>query len=283
VQHRQVTIGPVEFHIVEQGVGSPKTLLLLHGWPQDNSAWGPLMRFIPESIHVVAVDMPGIGGSSAVNPPLSKAAIADSIHSLVSTMELSGLTVVGHDVGGQVTFSYLVRYPKELAAAVIMNVVVPGVDPWDQVERNPYIWHFRFHSIPDLPETLVQGRQRPYFDYFYGAISKNPQQITDSAREQYARAYGTREALATGFGWYRAFGQDAKENKAAIAGGLSVDTPLLYLRGEGEGGDFKAYVEGFKKAGLTNVSGQVIRNAGHFSPEENPKEVWNLLKRLVDG
>ena len=44
--------------------------------------------------------------------------------------------------------------------------VAPGVEPWTKVQANPYIWHFAFHSIPVLPETLVAGRERPYFDYF---------------------------------------------------------------------------------------------------------------------
>jgi hypothetical protein len=33
-----------------------------------------------------------------------------------------------------------------------MDVIIPGVDPWDEVLRNPYIWHFALHSIPHLPK-----------------------------------------------------------------------------------------------------------------------------------
>lgn len=55
----------------------------------------------------------------------------------------------------------------DVARAVIMDTVVPGVAPWDQVLANPYVWHFGLHSIPALPELLVQGKQRQYFDYFW--------------------------------------------------------------------------------------------------------------------
>jgi hypothetical protein len=40
-----------------------------------------------------------------------------------------------------------------------MNVVVPGVDHWSEVKRNPNIWHFAFHAVPELPEKLVQGKE----------------------------------------------------------------------------------------------------------------------------
>src|SRR5205814_1260795 len=83
---------------------------------------------------------PGIGGSIIHDAPSTKRAIADCIHELVQTMGLKHLTLVGQDVGGQVVFAYLCRYADELESAVIMDVVVPGVKPWEDVIRNPYIW-----------------------------------------------------------------------------------------------------------------------------------------------
>ncbi|HYN73534.1 MAG TPA: hypothetical protein VES60_13620 [Nakamurella sp.] len=46
--------------------------------------------------------------------------------------------------------------------------------------RNPYIWHFAMHSIPALPERLVRGREREYFDYFYGVLSPDPSRMAVS-------------------------------------------------------------------------------------------------------
>ena len=199
MEAHQVEADGVSFLVCEQGSRTGRTLLLLHGWPQDHAAWAPMMCHIPKDIRVIAVDMPGIGKSIAERPLGIKAEIADSIHDLVTALKLSQITVVGHDIGGQVAYFYLVRHASAVARAVIMSVVVRGVDPWDQVERNPYTWHFRFHSIADLTETLVEGRQRRYFDYFYSAISRHPERIREEARNHYADSYGTREALASGF------------------------------------------------------------------------------------
>jgi pimeloyl-ACP methyl ester carboxylesterase len=234
-------------------------------------------------VRLVAIDLPGIGKSICENPIATKAAIADSIEELSNSLKLQRVTVVGHDVGGQVAFSYLTRHSASLSGAVIMNVVVPGVDPWDEVERNPYIWHFRFHSIQQLPELLVMGKQRQYFDYFYNAISSHPERISSEARNGYAQAYGTTESLGAGFGWYRAFPQDVKDNKEIIRKGTQINTPLLYLRGDGERGDIDAYVKGFNNAGITNVTGIIVADSGHFSSEENPNAVWEQLEAFVGG
>jgi hypothetical protein len=50
------------------------------------------------------------------------------------------------------------------------------------VLANPYIWHFAFHAIPGLPERLVQGNQRAYFDYFFDADGYPRAAITISSR-----------------------------------------------------------------------------------------------------
>ena len=73
---------------------------------------------------------------------------------------MTDVTLAGHDAGGQIVYAYLHAYPEDLARAVIMNVAIPGLDPWDEVKRNPHIWHFAFHAVPELPEIcdhLVKG------------------------------------------------------------------------------------------------------------------------------
>jgi pimeloyl-ACP methyl ester carboxylesterase len=95
--------------------------------------------------------------------------IAATVHELIGRLGLTRPTLVGHDVGGMVAFRYLKQH-LGLRAAVIMDTVVPGVRPWHQVISNPYVWHFGFHSIPDLPERLVRHDTRAYFDYFIDGV-----------------------------------------------------------------------------------------------------------------
>jgi pimeloyl-ACP methyl ester carboxylesterase len=180
---------------------------------------------------------------------------------------------VGQDVGGMIAYSYL-RAFQDLTRAVIMDVVVPGVGPWEEVLRNPYIWHFAFHSIPGLPERLVQGRQHEYFGFFYDVLSADPAKIPPEARADYVQAYSSDAALTAGFSWYRAFAQDAVANKQASH---DVATPVLYLRGEKESGQIADYLNGFQAAGLTQLTHGLVPGAGHFTQDEAPAETWRLI------
>ena len=170
-------------------------------------------------------------------------------------------------------------YPGGLARAALLNIVIPGVEPWDEVERNPHIWHFAFHSVPELPELLVAGHVRRYFDFFYDAIS-GPRGVPETARKNYAKAYSRPEALHAGFEWYRAFAGDAKANRAV--GGRQLETPVLHVRGDAEIGKIDDYVAGLRKAGLANVSSRILTECGHFSPDEQPAQLAEALGDFID-
>ncbi|HEV7652307.1 MAG TPA: alpha/beta hydrolase [Actinophytocola sp.] len=271
-RHRQITLGATELHVVEAGEDAAPPILFLHGWPESWLAWRDVMTLAAGSARAVAVDMPGVGGSTGDPTDGTKRALAGVVRDLVTELDLADVTLVGQDVGGMITYAYLCAYP-DLARAVIMDVVIPGLDPWEQVLANPYLWHFAFHAIPELPETLVDGHQRAYFDYYYDILSADPATITEEARDEYAAAYASRAALTTGFSWYRAFPRDAKDNASA----KPADIPLLYLRGEHERGDLAAYEGGFRAAGLTDVRCARIPGAGHFAQEESPGETWRAI------
>jgi len=282
LRHSQIRVADADIHVVEGGSATDQAILFLHGFPQNWLTFHKVMNLASKQAHVVALDLPGIGGSKVATPAGDKRIIADYVHGVVQALDLNNVTLVGHDVGGMVAFAYLTSYSNELNRVVIMDTVIPGIDPWSAVIQNPYIWHFRFHNIPDLPEKLVQGKQADYFAYFFDTISKHPETITKEMRQLYSQAYSDPTALSTAFNWYRAFEQDANYNTTFANSNAQIETPLLYLRGKNEGGDIEEYIRGFQKAGLKKVESGMISDSGHYSPEEQPDEVWKLLAKFVN-
>lgn len=225
---------------------------------------------------VIAVDLPGIGGSPPAAGSGTKVAIAGIVQRLIEALALERTTLVGHDAGGMVAYAYLSRH-ADVQRVAILETVIPGVDPWEEVIRNPYIWHFAFHSIPALPETLVQGHQARYFDFFFDLLTADGSRISADARATYAAAYATDAALTAGFDLYRALTQDAKDN-AESAAAEPVTTPLLYVRGGASRVAIDTYVEGFRQAGVQDVRSSVIPDAAHFLADEQPEALWTVLR-----
>jgi pimeloyl-ACP methyl ester carboxylesterase len=279
IRHHQVTVGEHRVHVAETGDPGGQPFLFLHGWPESWRAWASVLTLAGEQARALAIDLPGVG-ESAGSSDGTTADLARIVHEVAAALGLRHLTLVGHDIGGMVAYSYLRRY-HDVERVVIMDIVLPGVDPWEEFLRQPFLWHFAFHAVPGLPEHLVQGRRAEYFRYFYEVLAARPEAIGDDARRDYAAAYASDEALAASFAWYRAFARDAAENRD-LAAGPPVITPVLYLRGEQErGGDITGYAEGLRRAGITNLDHATVPGCGHFPPEEAPDLLWSLIAKFT--
>lgn len=278
LRSKPVEVEGVSLHVLEGGAPGRGSVLFLHGWPESSAAFAEVMRELQKGFHVLALDLPGIGRSVGAPAANDKRTLARYVKGAIAALGLEDVTLAGHDVGGQIVYAFLHAYPGELKRAVMMNIAVPGVDPYAEVERNPHIWHFAFHSVPKLPELLVAGHVAEYFAFFYNALA-GPAGVGEEARRAFAEAYERPEALRTGFEWYRAFPQDAQDNLAVK--GQPVTTPVLYIRGEKESGDMKAYATGFQAAGLRSLRTATIPNAGHFVPSEQPAAMATALRQFI--
>ena len=277
-RHSQCDVAGASLHVVEAGDPAGPPVLFLHGWPQSWRTWRDLMKLGAPAARMIAIDLPGIGRSTGPATTGAKGEIAAVVHDLIATMGLADVTLVGHDVGGVVAYSYVRSY-ADVSRVVILNTAIPGLDPWNSVVTNPFVWHIAFHGTPELPELLVQGHQRRYFDYFYDLLAPRPGAITAEARQEYADAYASDAALTAGFNWYRAFGKDAHHHQAMAD--QPIAAPLLYLHGDHEFGDVDAAVAGLRAVNVERLEFAVLANAGHFAQEDAPGAVWEQVARFA--
>ena len=93
-----VRVNGASLHYVAGGRGP--ALILIHGFPENWSAYAEIMPRLAAQFRVVAVDLRGIGGSTPTESGYDAATTAEDVHQLARTLELDRPYVVGHDVGG---------------------------------------------------------------------------------------------------------------------------------------------------------------------------------------
>src|SRR3981189_175410 len=152
--------------------------------------------------------------------------------------------------------SFAAQYPNRVTRLVLMDAPVPGVGPWEEILKNPLLWHFRFGG-PDM-ERLCAGRERIYLDRFWNEFSADPKRFSEASREHYARLYAQPGAMHAGFAQFAAFDQDAIDNKAFLAKG-KLTMPVLAIGGEKSFGPTMAVV---MRAAATDVKEVVIAGSG---------------------
>jgi pimeloyl-ACP methyl ester carboxylesterase len=273
---RKTRIACGDTHLAVRSAGEPAkpALILLHGWPHSGLLYEQVIDRLGEDSFVLAFDLPEIGDSRGRPRSAEKAVLADLVLSAAEKAGAKSVIVAGLDVGGMIAFSAARDHGSRIDGAVVMNTVIPGLDPWSKVLSDPRIWHFAFHKIPNLPETLVSGHERAYFDFFFDVLAGDRSALTDERRDAYAQAYARPEALKAGFDWYRAMDADARRNCER----KRIATPILYLRGDADERSIEDYVRGIRDAGAEHLSSAVIRNSGEFSPVEAPDELIRQLK-----
>jgi pimeloyl-ACP methyl ester carboxylesterase len=277
IQHHYAEIGEVMLHYVTAGRGPP--VVLIHGWPQTWYEWREIIPALAERYTVIAPDMRGLGDSSRPLSGYDKRTVSDDIWRLVTEkLGHKSFFLVGHDWGGPTAYALASQHPEAIKRLVIVDVVIPG-DGGDFSEGGRR-WHHQFHITPDLPEALVQGRERIYLDWFYKTFAYYPGAITEADLDEYTRTYSQPGAMRSGFAFYRAMSQDAKDNAAQLATGFRLPMPVLgisggvsYPHGRGRGDS----VEASLKRVATDVRAVVLPECGHFVPEEQPEAVKKLL------
>ena len=145
--HR-IAVGELTLACRKAGNPSDPCLVLLHGWPQTGLAWEGVLAELGRDSYVLALDLPGVGDSAGVPASAEKSVIGDVILRAAEAAGGKSIVVVGYDVGGMIAFACARDHAKRIAGAVVMNTVIPRLDPWAKILTDPRIWHFAFHLIP---------------------------------------------------------------------------------------------------------------------------------------
>lgn len=198
-------------------------------------------------------------------------AILDALH-------IDRFDLVAHDIGNMVGFALATQQPARVTSFTVMDAPVPGVGPWDEILKNPLLWHFRFGG-PDM-ERLVAGRERIYLDRFWNEFSADPKRFDEGSRRHYAALYARPGAMRSGFAQFAAFDRDAADNAAWLAKGERLTMPILAVGGEKSFGPMMATV---MSAAATNVSTAVIKGSGHWLMEEQPEATVEAIASFIDG
>jgi pimeloyl-ACP methyl ester carboxylesterase/quercetin dioxygenase-like cupin family protein len=243
--------------------GSGPVVVLLHGYGETGDMWTPLAAELAKTHTVIVPDLRGMGLSSRPATGYDKRTEAGDIRAVVTKLGFDRTAVVGHDIGNMVAYAYAAKYPSKVERLVVMDAPIPGIEPWEQLLRNPLLWHFSFGG-PDA-ERLVQGRERIYLDRFWNEFAAHPERFTEEERAHYAALYAAPGAMRAGFAQFAAFSQDAEDNKGYREAKLTM--PVLAVGGEKSFGKMMGII---MRNAATNVQEAVVPDAGHWLMEENP-------------
>ena len=271
---RDIATNGTTIHVRAGGHGP--AVLLLHGYGETGDMWAPLAADLARDHLVIVPDLRGMGLSSKPAGGYDKSTQAADMVGVLDALQIGRTDLVTHDIGNMVGYAFAARNRDRVTRFVLMDAPLPGVGPWDELLKNPLLWHFRFGG-PDM-ERLVAGRERIYLDRFWNEFSASPARFSEASRVHYAALYARPGAMHAGFAQFAAFDRDAADNAGFVAAG-KLTMPVLAIGGAKSFGPMMATVMRFAASDVTEA---VIPDSGHWLMEEQPVATISAVRGFLD-
>ncbi|MCU1682760.1 MAG: putative hydrolase [Amycolatopsis sp.] len=280
--HRWVDAEGIQLHAVEGGPSSGTTVVLLAGFPQTWWAWHQVMPRLAERFHVIAIDLPGQGHSDRPQGSYDSHTVASRVQAALTALNVPKYWLVAHDIGACVAFSLALSYQDRLHGVALLDAGIPGITLPDTIPTDPErawkTWHLAFHMVPELPETLITGRERDYVGWFLRAKTLSPNTFDSADIDHYAASIAAEGGLRAFLAYFRDGEESARKNRETLERGHLTVPVLGISSSHGSIPDMAASLSPWAE----NVTGVVIAKAGHFIPDEQPDATVDAVTAFID-
>lgn len=260
-------------HYVDEGKGEP--IVFIHGTPAWSFVYRRLIREFSSTHRCIAPDHLGFGLSD--KPPgadYTPQAHARRLEALLKSLNLTNCTLVVHDFGGPIGFSFAFKHPDKIARVVVANSWLWSLKKEASVQQaskvlNTWLGRFLYLRLNISPRLLFKE----------GVAQKK--QFTKAIHKHYTGVFptpATRQALHQmglallgASDWYARL-----EEKIPVL----RDKPFLFLWGMKDKYFQERFLKKWEQA-FPNHSTVRLKNAGHFIQEDAPEQVAEALGRFL--
>ena len=162
----RITVGtenstPIELYYEDQGSGQP--VVLIHGYPLNGHSWERQTReLLAQGYRVITYDRRGFGQSSKVNAGYDYDTFAADLNTVLETLDLRDVVLVGFSMGTGELARYVSRYGHDRVAKLAF---LASLEPFlVQRDDNP-------EGVPqevfDGIEAAAKGDRFAWFTDFY--------------------------------------------------------------------------------------------------------------------
>jgi len=117
-------------------IGRPN-LVLVHGWMCDQSYWDEQVPGLVEGFGVITVDVAGHGDSGVARQSWTITSLVGDVVTVVEELQLDGVIVVGHSMGGMVALDVARALPRRVIGVIGVDSLHDSDPDFDLEEMAP--------------------------------------------------------------------------------------------------------------------------------------------------
>jgi pimeloyl-ACP methyl ester carboxylesterase len=263
------------FDVLDAGPSDGEPVVLLHGFPQDATAWDLVAPALHQ--HGLRTLAPNQRGYSPGARPGGRGAyrLRETTADVLALLDAAGLEsahIVGHDWGGFVAWGLGAWHPDRVRTLTAISVPHPGamaraMVTSDQALRSYYVGVFQ---LPLVPERLLLAGNGTVLRRMLrsGGLSRE-------AADRYVTRMREPGALTAALGWYRALPLSGRDRVG------KVRVPTLHLWSTGDAFLGRAATEDTARFVDAPYRLEVLDDVTHWIPELAADRVAELVTAHV--
>lgn len=256
--------------------GEGEVILLVHGIAGSSQTWRPVIRRLSRHYRVVAPDLLGHGNSSKPRTDYSLGAFSVLIRDFLDELGISGVTLVGHSLGGGIAMQFIYQHPDYGRRLVLIGSGGLGPDVGLTL---------RMASLPGAelvlpliaPRQLVAAGDR-LWSWLRQAGVESPR------GEEMWRHYSSLSDAPTRRAFLRTLRAVVDHRGQAVSALNRLNTrntfPVLVIWGERDAVIPVAHAHAAQRA-RPDLRLEVLADVGHFPHAERPVEVAEMIGEFV--
>lgn len=259
---REIEAGGKRLRILELGSGTSTPIVLVHGFGADLNAWMFNQPALAEGRRVVALELPGHGGSVKEVGAGDAEAFAAAVSGVLAGLGLDRVHLVGHSMGGAIAIAVARQAPQRVASLTL--IATAGLGP--EVNGAFIDGFVRAQRRRDVQEVLAQ-------------LVHDPAIISRAMVEEllrYKRLDGVAAALETTARAWFPDGRQALDLRPALA---ALPMPVQLIWGRDDRIVPVAHAEGL----TGGLPVHILDGVGHLPQMEKAGEVNRLIARFVEA
>src|SRR6185436_1576961 len=206
--HR-IEAGGFSFAVDEAGEGD-HLALCLHGFPESRFSWRYQLPLLAElGYRAWAPDLRGYGETEPKPREVSAYVIDRLMEDVAALIDASGarkITLIGHDWGAALAWTFAANQVRPLDRLVIMNGAHPVVmnahlRHWAQRLRS---WYIFFFQLPVVPEWVTTAFDAWFIRRAFYSMAVDKTHFTPDVLGRYAKDAQRPGAMTGMINWYRA-------------------------------------------------------------------------------
>jgi pimeloyl-ACP methyl ester carboxylesterase len=252
-------------------MGQGKPLVLVHTLRTQLDYFMKLIPELAKHYTVYAIDLPGHGHSDITNQTHDKPLFIKHVSEFIKELNLTNVTLVGESVGASISLSIAAQAKVSIKQVFALNPA--DYDNSNGLDRSSILGKILFTGIkiPFIGWIISNAEKRDVLQQVLeGGFEDNknlPSHLVDDFSKTGERK-GFNKAFRSIFLNWKSWSEDKKQYR-------KIDVPVTLIYAEHDWSTLSERRDNLKL--IDNAKLITIKNCGHFSSLDNPKQVLNTI------